>query len=57
MTTVRPKLVNKALLMALWSRKPKQGLLWHTDRGNQYASDSHRSIIADHKIIQSMSRK
>lgn len=54
---MRAELVNKALLMALWSRKPKKGLLWHTDRGSQYASDSHRSIIADHKIIQSMSRK
>ena len=25
-------LVNDALLMALWKRKPKRGLIWHTDR-------------------------
>jgi putative transposase len=50
-------LVNKALLMAIWSRKPKRGLLWHTDRGSQYAADSHREIIAAHGIVQSMSRK
>ena len=43
--------------MALWKRKPAQGLLWHTDRGSQYASDSHREILQTHGIIQSMSRK
>ncbi len=37
--------------------KPMDGLLWHTDRGSQYASDSHRKILSDHNIIQSMSRK
>jgi putative transposase len=54
---MKTPLVNNALLMALWSRKPKEGLLWHTDRGSQYASDSHREIINDHKIMQSMSRR
>jgi putative transposase len=54
---MRAELVNNALLMALWRRKPKQGLLWHTDRGAQYASISHRDIIKQHKIKQSMSRK
>ena len=54
---MRTSLVNEALLMALWSRKPKQGLLWHTDRGSQYASESHRNLLGDHKIRQSMSRK
>jgi len=49
-------LVNKALLMAIWGRRPKRGLLWHTDRGSQYASDSHRQILKDHGIKQSMSR-
>jgi transposase InsO family protein len=32
-------------------------LVWHTDRGSQYASDSHRAILKEHSIIQSMSRK
>lgn len=50
-------LVNDALLMAIWSRKPEKGLLWHTDRGSQYASQSHRDLLAEHHIIQSMSRK
>jgi transposase InsO family protein len=54
---MKAKLVNDALTMALWQRKPKRGLVWHSDRGSQYASDSHRSILRDHGIIQSMSRK
>lgn len=51
------ELVNQALLMAIWSRKPERGLIWHTDRGSQYASDSHREILQEHGIEQSMSRK
>jgi putative transposase len=64
---MRAELVNNALTMAIWKRKPKKakesqrkpkkGLVWHSDRGSQYASDSHRNILKDHKIIQSMSRK
>lgn len=50
-------LVNDALLKALWSRKPEPGLLWHTDRGSQYASKSHRRVLKQHGIKQSMSRK
>jgi putative transposase len=54
---MRTKLVNDALLMAIWQRKPDKGLLWHTDRGSQYASESHRVLLARHGIWQSMSRK
>jgi len=54
---MKASLVNDALLMALWKRKPKESLVWHTDRGSQYASDSHRAILKEHHIIQSMSRK
>jgi len=54
---MRTKLVNDALLMAVWKRKPDKGLLWHTDRGSQYASESHRTLLKLHGIRQSMSRK
>lgn len=50
-------LVNQALLSAIWARKPTKGLLWHTDRGSQYASNSHRNLLKEHHIVQSMSRK
>ena len=55
--TMTATLVNEALLMAINSRKPKNGLLWHTDRGSQYASNSHRRLLKEQGIIQSMSRK
>jgi putative transposase len=50
-------LVNDAITMAIWRRKPAKGLTWHTDRGSQYCSKSHRAILKDHGIVQSMSRK
>ena len=54
---MRADLVNNALLMAIWQRKPPKGLIWHTDRGSQYCSDSHSKLAKQHGIIQSMSRK
>ena len=54
---MKAKLVNNALLMVIFSRKPARGLIWHTDRGSQYVADSHLQIIQQHGIIQSMSRK
>ena len=50
-------LVNDALMAAIWHRKPAKCLIWHTDRGSQYASESHRLLLAQHGIVQSMSRK
>ncbi|MCJ7764523.1 MAG: IS3 family transposase [Thiovulaceae bacterium] len=50
-------LVNDALLMALKKRTPEHGLIWHTDRGSQYASDSHKELLEEYGIVQSMSRR
>ena len=50
-------LVDNALLMAIWKRKPAKGLISHSDRGSQYASDSHQKIHIDHGIKTSMSKK
>ena len=55
--TMKTKLVNDALIMAIKRRKPEKGLIWHTDRGSQYASDSHKNLLKEHGIVQSMSRK
>ncbi len=49
-------LVCDALTMAYWQRKPASGLIMHSDRGSQYASRSHRKLIKNYKMIQSMSR-
>ena len=50
-------LVNDALFMALKTRYIQDGLIWHTDRGSQYASDSHRELLSEHGVLQSMSRR
>lgn len=50
---MRAPLVNDALKMAIWQRKPPKGLIWHTDRGSQYASKPHRALLKTHKIQQS----
>jgi len=56
-TSMKAALVNDALTMAIWSRKPGKGLIWHSDRGSQYCAKSHRTILKDHGVLQSMSRK
>ena len=53
---IKADLVNKALLMAIWQRKPSRGLIWHTDRGSQYASNSHLEIINQHHIRTEIGR-
>ena len=55
--TMKVSLVNDALNMAIITRNPPKGLIWHTDRGSQYASYSHRDLVKENGIIQSMSRK
>lgn len=54
---MKTSLVNDALNMAIKNRKPPKGLIWHTDRGSQYASYSHKDLLQEHGVIQSMSRK
>ena len=51
------KLVEDALLMAIWRRKPKPGLIFHSDRGSQYASGSFKDLLKMYHMISSMSRK
>lgn len=54
---LRTDLVSDALRMALARRDPKDGLLHHSDRGVQYASDDYRQMLAEHGIKVSMSNK
>lgn len=50
-------LASDALTMALWKRKPARGLVAHSDRGVQYASEAYQEILRQHGISCSMSRK
>jgi putative transposase len=54
---MRAELVNQALSMALYQRRPAVGLIMHTDRGSQYGADSYRQLLSQHGIEPSMSRK
>lgn len=49
------KLVVDALTMAVKRRRPPPGLIFHSDRGCQYASQEFRQLLIDHGIQASMS--
>ena len=49
-------LVLEALRMALKSRNPAPGLIHHSDRGSQYASEKYIRMLEKHDVQISMSR-
>lgn len=51
------RLVVDALEMAVQRRLPDEGLLAHSDRGSQYASEHYQLLLARHGITCSMSRR
>jgi len=55
--TLEGDLATSALRMALTARRPAPGLLHHSDRGRQYASDAYRALLAEHRCVASMSRR
>ena len=54
---MKAQLVCDALTMAIWQRKPKTGLIHHSDRGSQYASKAFRKLLKVHEMNGSMSAK
>lgn len=50
-------LVCDALRMALFRRQRPSGVIVHSDRGSQYCSREHRSLLDEHGLICSMSAK
>jgi len=55
--TMESRLVVDALAMAVQQRFPGEGLLIHSDRGSQYASEHYQRMLAKQGITCSMSRK
>jgi putative transposase len=55
--TMTSRLVVDALDMAVRRRLPGDGLVAHSDRGSQYASDHYRQLLGKHGITCSMSRR
>jgi transposase InsO family protein len=54
---VTSRLVVDALEMAVRRRLPGAGLVAHSDRGSQYASEHYQRLLAGHGITCSMSRR
>jgi putative transposase len=51
------KLVCDALSMAIQQRQPATGLIVHSDRGSQYASEIYQDLLSQNGFVCSMSRK
>ena len=49
-------LVTSAVSRAVYSRKPSEGLILHSDRGSQYTSDKMRVFAKEQKIKLSMGK-
>jgi putative transposase len=54
--TLATRLPLAALERAIAKRKPRPGLVHHSDRGVQYASSDYVSVLRKHQMIPSMSR-
>lgn len=51
------QLAIRALRLAVESRKPEHGLLFHSDQGCQYTAKAFRDYLKTEKVVQSMSRR
>src|SRR5260370_11915959 len=54
--TQASRLPRVALEQAIAERQPPPGLVHHSDRGVQYASDEYVQVLQEHRMIPSMSR-
>lgn len=53
---MRAELVCEALGMAIKQRRPRPGLIFHSDRGSQYTSKQFTRLLTRHGVRQSLSR-
>lgn len=56
-STQHTDVVLQALLAAVWRRKPKAGLVLHSDQGSQFTSEEWQAFLKAHGIVCSMSRR
>ena len=54
---ITKELTIAALEQAIGRTKPQRGLIFHSDRGVQYAAYAYQDVLRDNEIRQSMSRK
>jgi putative transposase len=51
------RLVTDALMIAIWQRQPKAGVIVHSERGSQYANKVNWQLLHAHGFVGSMSRE
>jgi transposase InsO family protein len=51
------ELVIQALRMAVWAKRPRPGLIHHSDRGSQYCAQDYQDQVRQFGMTASMSRK
>jgi putative transposase len=54
---MRTELVEDALSMAFATRRPEEGVIFHSDRGCQYTSRDFAGLARDHGVVLSVGRK
>src|ERR1044071_9185414 len=54
--TLATRLTKSALEQAIATRQPPPGLVHHSDRGVQYASNEYVQVLQAHQMLPSMSR-
>ncbi len=50
-------LVLRALLMAVYQRRPEEKVLVHSEQGCQYGSSDYLAFMKEHNLVPSMSRR
>ncbi len=55
--SMKQELVHDAIEMAVKRRNPPRGVIFHSDRGSQYAAERTQEMMSTLGFIQSMSRK
>ena len=50
------QLVTKTFKQAYATRRPSEGLMFHSDRGSQFVSNTLRKMMKEYSIIQSFSK-
>ena len=55
--TIADTLTLSALRQAIVRRSPPKGLVYHSDRGVQYAANDFKALLAQNEFIGSMSKK
>jgi len=55
--TIADTLTTQAMRQAIYQRRPSKGLILHSDRGSQYASNDFKAILIQNEFVGSMSKK